>query len=519
MKLLIRADASHDIGSGHIMRCLTLAQALRQAGHEIRFLSRTRTGHLNDTVAAQGFPCQAPTARSGSLKTNAEPETAHAAWLGCTQAQDFADCAPHIRAFAPDWIICDHYALSAPWQTAARTVCGSRIMVIDDLADRRHDADLLLDQTHGRSPADYAALVPPHCRILAGTRYALLRDEFRRTRAAAPARTGSLKNILLNLGGVDKDNTTLAVLRTLSGSLKSGCTVTVVMGAGAPHTEAVRAFAQTAPYPCRVIAGADNMAQLMAQADLSIGAAGSTAWERCCMGLSGILLVLADNQRTVAARLHTAGAAVSLETADIGRIPHILADTPPQVWQQRSRRAAELCDGNGTARTVRHLAEPDISTFQAALRPACPEDSSLILSWRNSGSIRRMMFNADPIPPEQHAAWFTARLHDPDFKMYVYTVSGKPAGYGSLKRTASQAWEWGFYLAPECPHGQGHGSRLCRLLLQRAFGCLNAAEVHGQALSHNAASIALHRKLGFRQPESSSGNAVSFVLRAEECLE
>ena len=152
MNFLIRADASLAIGSGHIMRCLTLARALKADGHGVHFVCRALNGHLADWIRAQGFACSLlESDTADSQPENPAPPVAgappHAHWLPLPQEQDAADCAPLIAAQRPDWIICDHYALDAVWQRAARAVCGSRLMVIDDLCDRAHDADLLLDQT------------------------------------------------------------------------------------------------------------------------------------------------------------------------------------------------------------------------------------------------------------------------------------------------------------------------------------------------------------------------------------
>ena len=381
MKILIRADASLQIGSGHIMRCLTLAHELSRRGHEVRFICRALPGHLGETIERAGFglillpvPPQAgrlPESEScKTLRSKNEAKAAtcvqlaHAHWLPVSQAQDAADCVPPIRAFVPDWIICDHYALSAEWELAAKAAAGSRLMAIDDLADRPHAADLLLDQNLGHSPADYAGLVPPACRLLTGTRYALLREEFAAwreaslQRRAAQAETGYLKHILVNLGGVDKDNHTLAVLQALSGSLPADCRVTVVMGKTAPHTAAVQAFAESAPYPCRVLVGANNMAELMAEADLAIGAAGSTSWERCCLVLPTMMLVLAENQRGIAVALQAAGAALSLKTAEIAVskfVPVISYFSRSENLAAMFVKAATLCDGKGAARVVSHL--------------------------------------------------------------------------------------------------------------------------------------------------------------------
>ncbi|WP_225747829.1 UDP-2,4-diacetamido-2,4,6-trideoxy-beta-L-altropyranose hydrolase [Eikenella sp. Marseille-P7795] len=532
MKFLIRADASLQIGSGHIMRCLTLAHELSRRGHEVRFICRALPGHLGETIERAGFglvllpvPPQAgrlPENRDAPEQNAAthSPQPAHAHWLPVSQAQDAADCVPHIRAFAPDWIICDHYALSAEWEQIARAAAGSRLMAIDDLADRPHAADLLLDQSLGRRPADYTGLVPAACCLLTGTRYALLREEFARwrekslERRAARAGKGGLRNILLNLGGVDKDNHTLAVLRALSGSLPQGCRVTVVMGRTAPHTEAVQAFAAAAPYPCRVLVGADNMAELMAEADLAIGAAGSTSWERCCLGLPTIMLVLAANQRGVAEALQQAGAArvAGLDDLPAG-LSRLLAELPA-VWAEQGKRAAVLCDGRGAIRAANHLAD----FTPAVLRAACPEDCRRLFEWRNHPDIRRFMFDSAEIAWDGHQAWFARQLANPDFAMLLYEAGGAAQGYACFKHLGNGIAEWGFYLAPDCPRGQGHGSRLGRLALQYAFSRLSLCEVYGQVLPHNAASLALHRRLRFREADEGVGRAQLFVLPAEEFL-
>ena len=382
MKILIRADASLQIGSGHIMRCLTLAHELSRRGHEVRFICRALPGHLGETIERAGFglvllpePPQAgrlpesercePLHSKNEAKATTCVQLAHAHWLPVSQAQDATDCVPHILAFAPDWIICDHYALSAEWELAAKAAAGSRLMAIDDLADRPHAADLLLDQNLGHTPADYAGLVPPACRLLTGTRYALLREEFAAwreaslQRRAAQADKGYLKHILVNLGGVDKDNHTLAVLQSLSGSLPAACSITVVMGKTAPHTAAVQAFADSAPYPCRVLVGANNMAELMAEADLAIGAAGSTSWERCCLGLPTLQIIAADNQKSAAYLLEQYCAARILWVdRDLSEQLTVFFNeiyNQPIILHDLSIAAAKLVDGFGVGRVILNL--------------------------------------------------------------------------------------------------------------------------------------------------------------------
>ena len=363
--LAFRADASVEIGSGHVMRCLTLARALRDAGREVLFVSRALQGNLNAHIRREGFALAELPAPDAA--EHGRSPTAHAAWLGVDWQKDAQQTAEALRASPPEWLILDHYALDAAWQRAALPE-GCRLMVIDDLADRPHHADLLLDQNLGRAAEDYAALVPPGCTVLAGPRYALLRPEFARLRAAALARREdrrqeqpALRNLLVFLGGMDKDNVTGLVLSALAACpLPEAARVTVVMGSSAPALAAVRAQCAGLPFPVDLRVDAGNMAELMAQADLAIGAAGSTSWERCCLGLPTIVVSVAQNQTALLQRLRLANAAMTLDLSgedDVVRRLGACLDrlSDPGRYAAMSAAAAEICDGGGTDRVVRHV--------------------------------------------------------------------------------------------------------------------------------------------------------------------
>lgn len=315
MHIAFRAEASLQIGTGHVMRCLTLADALRERGACCSFVCRPQQGNLLALIAQRGHR----TLLLPKLKERAEPYrngTAHAHWLGTgwsTDAQDTQQAlSTHMGGVPVDWLVVDHYALEARWEEALRPN-AKRILVIDDLADRLHACDLLLDQTFGRQAADYIPLVPEGCQILCGSQYALLRPEFAVLREYSLKRRAQpvLKELLITMGGVDKDNVTGAVLQALqSCSLPEGCRLTVVMGQTAPWLKDVQDLSNTMSRPTRVLVGVDNMAQLMADSDLAIGAAGGTSWERCCLGLPSIMLVVANNQLEVAKGLEEIGAAL-----------------------------------------------------------------------------------------------------------------------------------------------------------------------------------------------------------------
>ncbi|MFH0934731.1 MAG: UDP-2,4-diacetamido-2,4,6-trideoxy-beta-L-altropyranose hydrolase, partial [Pseudomonadota bacterium] len=295
--ILIRTDASLDIGTGHVMRCLTLAEALREQGASCRFVCRAHPGNLIDLIRQRGFVVHSLPSDPDWQPRSTEP--AHAAWLGADWQADAEQTKVSAGGTAIDWLIVDHYALDGRWESALRGHSG-KIMVIDDLADRVHDCDLLLDQNLGRNAEDYAALVPGGCTLLVGAKYALLRPEFSAQREYSLARRSApqLKHLLITMGGVDKDDVTGKVLDALRVcTLPADCRISVVMGPHAPWLAQVRERAANMPWPTMVLVNISDMARLMADSDLAIGAAGCTSWERCCLGLPSLMMVLADNQR------------------------------------------------------------------------------------------------------------------------------------------------------------------------------------------------------------------------------
>lgn len=363
MIVAFRTDASLDIGTGHIMRCLTLADALRERGADCRFICRAHAGNLIELIRDRGHTVVALPAAPDDLPT--DPVTAvtpaHAWWLGTDWATDASQTAAALGDAPLDWLIVDHYALDARWEHQLRPACR-RLMVIDDLADRPHDCDLLLDQNLGRNASDYAPHVPHNCTLLIGPNYALLRPEFAALRAQSLARREKpqFKRMLIAMGGVDKDNATGQVLDALKDcALPAECEIRLVMGRHAPWIGPVNDTLRGLPYQATILVGVDNMAELMTQADLAIGAAGSTSWERCCLGLPTIMVVLADNQRALAAGLGKLGAAAVIAEIQqiVGGLPAIinsLIDCPKSLVAM-SQAAASLVDGVGVDRIVQRL--------------------------------------------------------------------------------------------------------------------------------------------------------------------
>ncbi|MBK1885429.1 UDP-2,4-diacetamido-2,4,6-trideoxy-beta-L-altropyranose hydrolase [Marinobacter sp. DY40_1A1] len=358
MRIAFRADASIQIGTGHVMRCLTLAEALRNQGHQCVFICRDHPGHLRELIAQKGFEMHLLSKpRQFELNTNDGAALAHADWLGATWQHDAEHTLKVLSGANTDWLVVDHYALDVRWESRiAKHV--NKVMVIDDIADRQHECDLLLDQNLGRKPEDYDTLIPEACKCLIGPRYALLRPEFRKLRAHSLERrqTPKLERILITLGGVDRDNVTGQVLQALEQTqLPPETELDIVMGASAPGLEAVRLQAETLPFKATVSVNVSDMAERMCLADLCIGAAGSTSWERCCLGLPSIMIVLAENQRGIGQALEQSGAAYLVEREDIleslGSFLNELISTGSALVNL-SNQAKMICDGQGSSRLV-----------------------------------------------------------------------------------------------------------------------------------------------------------------------
>ena len=356
MHVAFRVDASLQMGTGHVMRCLTLADVLRERGASCTFVSRPHPGHLLALVVRRGHQALVlPALQEGAeFKRNG---TAHEHWLGTDWATDAKDTqqtlSAHMGGQPVDWLVVDHYALDARWEEALRPQ-AHRIMAIDDLADRPHACDLLLDQNLGRSKQDYDGLLKGKTTTLVGPHYALLRPEFAALRAHSLARRQSnpqLRRLLITMGGVDKDNATGQVLAAVQNSnlLPTGVLVTVVMGPHAPWLAQVQAQATQMPWPNEVLVGVENMAQLMAESDLAIGAAGSTSWERCCLGVPTIQVALAQNQIAIAQGLSRVGAALMLPGQAIAQtLPGLIGTfaSADQLYAV-SLAASGVTDGQG----------------------------------------------------------------------------------------------------------------------------------------------------------------------------
>jgi UDP-2,4-diacetamido-2,4,6-trideoxy-beta-L-altropyranose hydrolase len=434
VRLVFRADASVAIGSGHVTRCLTLADEIKARGGDTAFVCRQETGHLGELVASRGHRV---------LRLAA----------GISATDDAAACV-NLLTEGADWMVVDHYGLDAGWETSLRRVCRS-IMVIDDLADRPHDCDLLLDQNL-LSAERYGSLVAAGCRLLQGPRYALLRPIFRKLRADSKDRRQPPRRVLVFLGGADFGDFTMRALKALDDHPELA--VDVVVDRNHPgaiaHADWCRRRGNARSSP-----PSDCFPEMLAAADIVVGAGGTTTWERCCLGLPSVVVGIAENQYRVAEAVGDSGAHLYLGAAEQvreenlrGALTCLLSSPSFRVAQAACSRA--LVDGLGCQRVADCL----LPSQALAIRRAGISDSGAIFRWRNDPTIRHYAFDPTPLDRAGHDAWFARCLGDDSRVLLVGEDESGPVGVIRYDLAQGQALT-SVYLVPE-RRGEGLGAPL-----------------------------------------------------------
>lgn len=478
------------------MRCLTLAEGLKQRGAHIRFISRDLPVYFRDLLAEKSIEFVLLPSDTNLVPTDG---LAHAHWLGTSQEQDAQATIQALSGQLWDWLVVDHYALDARWEMVLRQTAKS-ILVIDDIADRQHDCDILLDQNfYSDMDTRYTSRVPAHCRLLLGPRYALLRDEFRQLREQAKPRTGPVRRILVFFGGVDADNYTGRTIGALASIGIEGLHVDVVIGAQHPHREFIESSCAEHHFNCHV--QTSRMAELMAVADLSIGAGGSAIWERCCVGLPTLTVYTADNQFQQVVDAASAGLLYAPELKDelllvIKRHVRTLLENSCLI-QTISTNAMQTVDGCGTTRVIGNMGCSNIR-----IRSAIQEDSERLYEWRNHPTIRAMSRNSESINWEDHQKWFDNVLTSQERLLLIGQRDGAPVGVVRFDIVGDQA-EVSIYIVPSIKE-----SGVGRALLHGAEGWLAAnrpeiSKIRAYVLGGNQRSQNLFLGAGY-QDESAS---------------
>lgn len=474
--VVFRADASAAIGSGHVRRCLALAEAFRASGAQVTFVSRAGAREAVPALTQSFFPSKQLPARG-------------------SEAEALADVIEGTCSL----LVVDHYGLDADFERACRRF-AKNILVIDDLADRPHECDMLVDQTPGRHEADYTGLVPEDCVVLAGAGYAMLDKSFRRARVNRGRAVDTIRRVLVSFGGSDLAGATVLALEALRRA-DLGVAVDVVVGSPGGDFDLICNLAASLEPAADVHAAVTDMASLVARADMAIGAGGISALERCCAGLPSVIVAVAKNQLGLADALARAGAArvmgagTYLSSDALADVVRDLAMNPAS--RERMRHAAALItDGYGAERVAAVcLPLPRAKNGGAIyLRRATIDDEGLMLDWQSAPGAR--IYSRNPLVPEpsEHRAWLKRKLADPQCIFSVVLFENCPAGILRLDALPDGGHEVSILIAAEFQgkHIGGGALEIAKRLVPHSF---IYAEIHPE----NAASIRMFERAGYRK--------------------
>ncbi len=489
MRVAFRVDAGHEIGSGHFFRCLALADGIAAAGDECIFISRDLPHALCERAERQGHQViPLPPAPPFAPR---DADTAHAAWLAAAWEGD-ANATKAALAPGVDWLVIDHYAIDRRWEIWVAPN-AAHLLVIDDLADRPHDCAILVDQNLFQRPTQrYRRLVPSDCEPLLGPRYALLRTQFTARRQASTRRRRSVERVLVFLGGSDLANFTAVAIEGLK-RLDPPVRADIVIGGGNRQGEAIAA-ACAGDERFRLHGDVENMADLIATADLAIGAAGVSSWERACLGLPAVIVTLAANQEGPAQELARRGLARLLGQArevgpeDVARAVEALRRDPAGLARM-SRAAARVVDGEGVRRVINAMRARLI-----ALRRATEADAEILLAWRNDPVTRQFSLQTEEIAMADHRAWLAATLRDPDCRLLVGSIGAEPVGTVRFDRRDDGAQRVSIAVSPDW-----RGRSVGRALLRAACHEVAPSRLVAEIRDDNVASQRIFRGCGFRR--------------------
>jgi len=409
MRLLIRADASSKIGTGHVMRCLALAQAWQDAGGEVFFATVRDAFRLEERLRSEGIDIEYVTAEPGSIE----------------DAEQTAAIARNIEA---GWIVVDGYHFGAEYQRVVKEA-GLKLLFIDDNGHANHYyADIVLNQNIHASEAYYSNR-EPYTHLILGAKYVLLRREFLEWRGWQRQIPDVAKKILVTMGGSDPNNVTLKVLNALRDIKLEGLEVRILVGGGNPHLEELKFASKDLPFKTTIEFNISNVPEVLAWSDLAVSSAGSTCWEMAYMGLPAILIAVAENQVNNGEHLGELGIVSNLEwhksiSEIILRKGIIKLIISANIRGEMAEKGRELVDGRGAERAARKL---NVSMIQ--LRPVSGNDIHRLWEWANDPEVRAVSFSPEFIPWEEHIRWFENKLCDNNCFIYIaYNSEGEPVG-------------------------------------------------------------------------------------------
>jgi len=479
--LLIRADASSEVGIGHIMRCLALAQAWQHRGGDVTFLSYCDSETLRQHIIDEDFdfisiekPHPEPYDLSSTLKVLS------------AMSHDLSATSP--------WLVIDGYHFNPDYQKAIREN-GYRLLVIDDMAHLDHyHADILLNQNIHASSLRYSC--DRDTVKLLGCEYILLRRGFLKHKDWKREIPQKANKILVTMGGADPDDVTLKVIRALNSLNDQDLEIKIVAGPSNTNIMNLQKELAHSPFSFELLTSVKNMPHLMAWADLAISAAGSTCWELAFMGLPAMIITVADNQIGIAEGLQKAGAAVHLGWHD-EITPNSIAANLQKILHNNKRMGdisesgQRLVDGKGGGRILRSMLMSEVQ-----IQLVKEEDCKLLWKWVNDPQTRNASFHSNPITWAQHCQWFTDKLNSSDCIMYLFSINQNNQ-FGQVRFDIKNNTAAISLSIAKKFRGIGMSSEMIKQACVQFFRGSKIQTVHALVKEENMISINAFKKAGF----------------------
>lgn len=495
MDIAFRVDASNEIGTGHLMRCVTLANEMATKGARSSFLCRSLPEALKESLLKNNHII---VMMIGHEENSDLGDLDHSHWLGVSQDFDSRETVKYLELHSFDLLIVDHYGIDCEWEKKVKPLV-KELFVIDDLADRQHECDILLDQNFYSDMGErYQNLVPSRCKALLGPKYSLLREEFSQIKKDKDRTV--VDRILIFFGGVDLENHTLLAMKSVQSIIANygyALNVDVVIGQMHPNRIDIISHCEKFGFNCHIQTNA--ISSIMADADLAIGAGGSATWERCSLGLTSIAWSIAENQNQLINDAAKAGIIYSIDEKKLTidyLATHLLAVIDNTALRELiARNGKKVVDTYGLSRVCSFL------NNTCSVRKAEYKDCRDIFNWRNDATVRLMSGNTELISWPDHQAWYSSSINDEKKILLIVSEKDEPAGVVRFDLDGLMV-EVSIYLVPAA---QGKGLGLS-VLIAAEHWLKNQREdiefIEARVMSGNEASHDLFNKSGYTQVSS-----------------
>jgi UDP-2,4-diacetamido-2,4,6-trideoxy-beta-L-altropyranose hydrolase len=506
MNFVFRVDASDSIGSGHVMRCLSLADELEKRKNSIRFICCNYDGNLNAFIKRKGYEVhEIPSNKLPLVDSHGSEESRN-----IEINNDALLTKKAIENTKVDWLIVDHYSLDYKWELKLKKHVEA-VLVIDDLANRKHDCNILLDQNwFGLETGNrYAQLINKECVTLLGPNFAILSKDYINARKSLKEHSGVIKRILIFMGAVDSKRQTIEALQALCNEDLRYLSVDVVIG-GANKDKNQIINITSSRKKTVIYNSLPTLSELMMKADLILCSGGATTWERCCLGLPAIVFIAAENQKKFTKLLAKDNVHVLLESSNeithkdwFLRISRLIKNT--NKVKKMSQLSSQIVDGRGISRILLNLYG---FSMPIDIRKATEDDEKLLFDWANDPIVRKFSFHHKPITNDQHHKWFSSKTNDPDC-LILLGIDSKNIPIGQVRIDSLDEHDIIDISINSAARGFGFATILLKKSVKFWKSTGSNKPLIGDVFKSNKASQKVFINSGFREKDNDNDNANS----------